>query len=162
MAEPARRLHVVDTETGEVVDPAGAVQLLEDEVAGLQHTIRSQAATITKLKRDKDAEARGHELWPMAVKLFRYWQRKTGSRAKFDADRFFLIRPMLEKDGPELCQRAIDGRVHDHFSAPRKNGTVKHFWEWDRIFASRKEFEDSACRAPLPYEPEPLEPEVTK
>lgn len=175
MAEPGRHLKPVDDDadpliivngrTGEQLGPlADEVQGLHDEIRGLHRDVKAEHRRYENLKRDKNREAREHQLWPLAVKLWRYYCRLTGSRAKFSGERFFLVLPFLEDEGAELCQRAIDGRVAEHFSTTRRNGTTKHYWEWERIFGSmgqgktaRDNFEESANRAPLPYEPAPLE-----
>jgi hypothetical protein len=149
------------------------LQHSKDTVEGHERTMRSQSATITELTRDRDAEARGSELWPVAERLFAIWLAATGNRnprSKLTTDRFELVRPFLRgAEGDEIsydpaagpprnrleeCAAAIVGRVFDHYSVTRPNGSTKHFWEWNRIFgdgrrrSSADNFEDSRDRRP--------------
>ena len=135
-----------------------------DKIKGLQGTITSQASRITKLKRNKEKEACASNTWPIAERLYRIWWVGTGKRArkKLSYDRFEKIEPFLRDarpdelgydEGPprnatEECAAAIVGRITDHFKQKRPNGSVKHYWEWDRIFKSSDEMEDSRDRRP--------------
>lgn len=139
---------------------ADALDRREAEVSGLERDIRGWAYRYRELERDKEAEAKEHELFDVACDLFDLWRAAAGEaegrakpkKSKFSAERFFLILPMLAKDGVDLCRRAIIGRTFDHFTAPRKNGSIEHFHEFERIFKDRKEFESSANRAPADWE----------
>jgi hypothetical protein len=127
----------------------------EDKVEGLKGTVASQAGLIAELRRDRDAEARGHDLWPVAERLFAIWKAATGNtstRSTLTTDRFEILLPHLKGaegaelshdrlDGPprnrlEECAAAIVGRVFEHFSDQRSNGTTRHYWEWERIFGN--------------------------
>lgn len=136
-----------------------------DEIAGLERTVRSQGALIVKMGRDREAQAKNHEAWPVAERLHAIWKAATKNRSKsskLTADRFELVLPFLKghetdpittEPGPprnpvEECAAAIIGRAFDHFTTTRSNGTTKHFWEWTRIFASETEMHDSRDRRP--------------
>lgn len=159
-AAPARHLHVVDAESGEVLEACPNCARLEDEVSGLERVIRSQAATITALERDREAEARAHAAWPTAVEQFRLYCQLTPKQngkprgLRFDAARFECWLPHFKKWGAEMCLRAIVGRVFDHHVGERKNGTAIHYYEWERIFGNlgkgtpAENFEESVRRAP--------------
>ena len=66
----------------------------------------------------------------------------------FDHKRFALVEPHLKKKGPEVCLRAVAGIAFDHFSTPRKNGSVRHFDEWERVFKDAGQVEERANSAP--------------
>lgn len=161
-ARPA--LHLVNTETGEVIESCPGCAVKEDEIAGLQRDVRGWAARYKELERDKETEARAHELWQPAMRLFKLYchltPRKNGSPRKltWDAERFEMVRPFLKKHGVELCERAIVGRVFDHFTGTRANGSKIHYHEWERIFGSKGDgataasnFEESCNRAPADW-----------
>lgn len=166
--EAARHLHLIDPESGEVFPQKECPGCAEREilVQKLERRIRGLDLQIDNLKRDHDAEVRASGLWPVGVRLFGIWRGATGQkRCKFSAVRFDLVEPFLDgfdrrrhqsistEVGPpthplEQCAAAIIGRVTDHFVTRRSNGTPKHFWEWERIFASRGEWEESMARRP--------------
>ena len=173
----------VDEGTGEVIVECSACSEREEEitalrlatseheveVAGLQHTIRSLSYKLEELKRDKEAEAREHELWDPTMDLFTLWLRaaeccerqhderktKAHKRSKLTATRFFCALPFLSKEGVEMCQQAIIGRVYQHFYDRRANGTRIRYFEFQRIFESEKRFagafEESANRRPTDW-----------
>lgn len=149
-AATSRHAHLrVVTEDGELLDGCPACAEHEDTIAGLERTIRSQAGTIARLSRNRRAEAEAHADWPVVEQLFVVWQKLAGKpRCAFDWKRFELAQPFLSKDGYEVCLQAIVGRTFDCYVTKRKNGTSKAFNEWERIFADRGEFEDSANRRP--------------
>lgn len=158
---------VIHPGTGEQIQLGGMVQRLEDEVAGLQRDIRGWAARHAELKRDKDAEAEGSEVWPVALRVFNYWRIQCKHpRSEFTTDRFEMIRPHLEKliapgkgkakDLPAriahaeaVCKLAVDGIAFDPYVSQRKNGTKKRNDGWHLIFGSRDQFENRCNAAPL-------------
>lgn len=163
-AQPNLRL--VDADTGDSIpfldaDVAGLqaeIQMLRDQLKGADRDVNGWRHRYQELKRDRDKEAREDVLWPQAVRVFRLYCKLTSTREDgkprqltWNADRFELIRPFLKKHGIGLCERAIVGRVFDHFTAKRANGSTKHFHEWERIFKNAAEFEESANRAPLDF-----------
>ena len=153
--EAARHLHILNPETGEITEqtcPYCAVK--DDEIEGLQRDIRGWAARHAALKRDKEAEARAHKYWPVAVELFQHWQEVCNHPGcDWDADRFFLVEPFIRKNGRDLCQRAIDGAAYDPFITTRKNGTKKRHDGWELIFRERGKFEEFANKAPAGWTP---------
>jgi|GEM_PF-4858549 len=145
----APHLRVVDAETGEIPDDCPSCKILREQLAGAERDLRAWRSRYAKAVRDKEAEARSHDLWKDAEKLFSYWRRRTGrTRPQFTADRFWLVLPFLLKDGADQCRRAIYGRAYDHYEARRKNGSIIRYYEWERIFGSRGEFEESVNRCP--------------
>ncbi len=144
MSEPLR---LVDPATGLLHEKPKTAQELEDTVVGLQHTIRSQAATIGRLKADLQPEE-GHDLFPVAKRLHDYWRdRCKHPRSKFNVDRFKELLPRLKEHDEAMCRRAIDGAAFDAYETTRKNGTVKRHDGWELIFRVDK-FEEFANRAP--------------
>lgn len=55
------------------------------------------------------------------------------------------------EDRVMLCARAIAGAGFDAFSVQRRNGSVKRFDEWERIYG--KGFEEFCNRAPRDWSP---------
>lgn len=141
-----------------------------DVIAAHESTIRGKDIAIANLRRDKEREARGSSNWPAALRLFKIWRKLTGSTARWNHRRFELVEPFLKDYDPEKhdiglsialggpqnpleeCAAAICGRVFDHFTKPRTNGTTKHFWEWERIFEglpnTTGQFDESLGRRP--------------
>lgn len=159
-AHAAPHLHLVNTETGEVHEKCPGCQVKDDEIEGLQGTIRSQAAKITALKRDREREAREHQLWPVAVEVVRVWRVMCRhGRASFGAAEFELIRPILQekrygKDLEErklMCLRAIAGAAFDPFISQRRNGSRKRHDDLDLIFRSRSKFQEFCNKAPADW-----------
>ncbi len=150
VGEAARHLHVIDAETGEVVtDGCPGCAQLQDIVAGLERDIRGWTTRYANLKRDKDAEARDHEMWPTAFELFKHWRKVCNHpRCKFTQERFWLLLPFLSEHGPDACRRAIDGAAFDPFTTRRKNGTAKRHDGFELIFRDSGKFEEFVNRAP--------------
>jgi hypothetical protein len=137
-----------------------SLQAANDKLKGAERDINTWRVRYEELRRDKEAEAREHELWDPACDLFSLWKRgterieKKKRRIKFSADRFFMVLPFLKKYGEEDCQQAIIGRLYQHFTNERTNGSTKHYFEWERIFGAlgqgtaSENFEESRDRAP--------------
>jgi hypothetical protein len=149
--KPALR---IVSDTGEILDQHPDVQRLEDEIKGLQRSLASESRRYEELKRDRMAEARKHGAWVQAKACFDAWRiacdhPRAGWPGK-GADRFWDIEPFLcePKYGLDACLRAVAGMAFDHFSVKRKNGTIKHYDEWGRIFKTTDDFEERANRAP--------------
>lgn len=163
MTAQARRLHVVDSETHEILEEHPEVTRLQDEVKGLTRALRKECREHEELKRDKEAEAREHQLWPKAMSIFGAWKTATGhTRSEWDGTRFWMIEPYLRnsKYGVDVCLRAVAGIAYDHFSVKRKNGTIRHFDEWHRIFLSADALEERASAAPKGWREDPVYAEV--
>jgi hypothetical protein len=144
--------HRLDEVTGEIVPICERCDLLEDQIAGLQRDIRGWAIRYRNLERDKEKEARAHDLWPVVKDLFDYWREECHHpKARFNAARFKEALPFVEQDGPDLCRQAIRGAAFDPFVTTRRNGKQKRHDDWDLIFRpGRKQFEEFAERAPVP------------
>jgi hypothetical protein len=157
--KPARTALRIVSDTGEILDQHPDVQRLEDEIRGLQRSLASESRRYEELKRDKDAEARAHQLWPKAMAVFHVWQQVTNHpRAVWTADRFWLIEPFLRKKeyGLEVCLRGVAGIAWDHYSVPRKNGSIRHFNEWERLFKDAGQLEERANSAPRRWREAPM------
>lgn len=151
----------VDPETGEVLDPVHCDECRRknDEIAGLERDVRGWAVRYAELKRDRDADAREHDMWPVGQQVFRQWRRDCRHpRSVWTADRFWLLEPFLTnprygkttEDRTRLCLLAVAGAAFDAFTVQRKNGSSKRFDEWERIFESAGSFEEFCNRAPRP------------
>ena len=155
MPEPHRDLRLVNPDTGEIAPDApqtlgealARIDELTDEISGLETEKRSWRTRYQNLKRDKDAEAREHELWPKAVALFIEWQVATGHmRSKWSSDRFFLCMPYLRDDGFALCRAVVWG-VAAHPNTKRVTaGYVEVYDDFELAFRNRATFERYARR----------------
>ena len=126
---------------------------LADENAGLQETIRRQAAALGKARReDPDKKLREHAEWDRARRLFRVWQRATGHvRSKWTTQRFKQCLPYLSEYEDETILRAIEGIAYDPFSTTRANGTKQRHDRWDLLFKTSDSLEEFANRAPVEW-----------
>jgi hypothetical protein len=176
-AQPARHLRVVDADKpqpvawfyrddkGELHEGDTEVQKLRDKLATAESDRAKWSSKFHELKRDKEAEALDNPLWPVAVRVFQAWtkataevRREAGEKraatlredADFNAERFFLVERFLKskKYGPEYCLRAVAGIAYDHFPTRRRNGSVKRYDEWERVFKNAKEIEERFAAAP--------------
>jgi hypothetical protein len=149
---PARHLRVIDGDTGEALEEHPELADLRVVIKGLERDVRTWIRRYDELRRDKEQEAREDALWPQAVRVFQAWQQATGhTRSTFNAERFFLIQPFLKNTkqyGAEICLRAVAGIAYDCFSVKRKNGSVRKFDEWERVFKDARELEERANAAP--------------
>jgi hypothetical protein len=162
MSAPNLKL-VINAETGEVVEPdCPECRRHLDEISGLERDLRGWAVRYAQLKRDKDTDAREHPMWPVGERIFREWRSVCRHpRSPWTPDRFWVIEPFLTnaKYGQEveqrvaLCRRAVAGAAFDAFEVKRKNGTVKRFDEWARVFKDSSNFEDFCNRAPKGWTP---------
>lgn len=176
---PQRNLRVVqfiNEGTGEVVgqhaeDPLTAeleackAQLTDANrtIVGLETDLNAWRIRYRKLAEDKAAEARGHYLFPIVMLLFKGWQTHCNHpRARFSADRFWVIEPYLttKRYGDTLqarvalCCRAIAGAGYNPGRRQRKNGTWQRFDDWaDSIFYSAGRFEEYCNKAPRGWQP---------
>jgi hypothetical protein len=158
MAERAHLHVVVNPDTGEIVEPdCEGCRTKNDEIAGLERDVRGWAVRYAELKRDRDAEAREHPMWPVGERVFREWRQLCRHpRSPWTQDRFWQIEPFLTnpKYGKEeearvaLCRRAVAGAAYDAYKTTRRNGSVKHHNDWDLIFRSADKFEEFCNRAP--------------
>jgi hypothetical protein len=160
--KPALR---IVSDTGEILDQHPDVQRLEDEIRGLTRALKREIRLHEELKRDKDAEARAHQLWPKAMAIFAAWKIATGhSRSDWTPDRFWQIEPWLRnrKYGVEVCVRAVSGIAFDPFVSRRRNGTVERHDSWELCFRDTCHVEKYASKCPkgwreLPYFADVLE-----
>jgi hypothetical protein len=132
------------------------------EIRGLTRDLRGWMVRYRQLEEDKNAEAREHPLFPLGKHLFDGWRRCCNHpKAKWTEDRFWLLEPFiaLPRYGDTLearvilCCRAIKGAQHDAWSTTRKNGTVRRFDEWDRVYGSAGQFEEFVNKAPRGWAP---------
>lgn len=81
-----------------------------------------------------------------------YWRKKCNHpRTKLDKKAFELSKPIVREYGIEMCKRAVDGCAFDHFEKVMKNGKIKHYDEFTRIFSHVEKFTDYCNRSPEPY-----------
>lgn len=146
------RVVQLDENTGEILDAIPECP----HCAGKQHELdelvrkmKGLARELGEMRRDKDAEAREHQAWPTAVKLWEYWKEQTGhKRSKWKEDRFWLLLPRLQTFGSENCAAAIAGIAYQHYTEQRKNGSTEHYDSWDCCFGSTEKTEKYIKRRP--------------
>lgn len=160
MAEAARHLHAVhvDPATGERIDNYSCpdCKALEVDNRMLERELRGKRAHINRLEADRDAEARQHELWPRAVRLFDIWREASGHlRAEWNSERFWLCLPALKKFDDYWIERAIAGIAYDPFTKPARNGRTIRYDKWETLFGKTANVGVYAERAPKGYEPPP-------
>lgn len=164
-------LRLVDATTGEVLQDIVGVELAElkgelarsaDVIAGLQRDVRGWAVRFRELQRDRAAEAREHDLWPIGERVFREWKRACRHpRSPWTPDRFWQAQPFLSdpgygervEDRETLLLRAVAGAAFDPHTARRRNGSIKRYDDWDLIFRNAGKVEEFACRAPRGWAP---------
>lgn len=173
-AQPARHLHVVD---GQFFDDNGEVVTREmadllDELAKVKTDLKMAKRDVTaknrkiaELEADKAWERENYDRRPDVERIHSYWQRKTGRRGALTPLRFDAVRGILEQMAVvrdeatgklvkqpayalEDFKTAIDGCAFDHYSKPRKNGSVQHFDDLEFICRDGKNFEECMRRAP--------------
>ena len=144
---PAAALKIVEAVDSAPVDPQ--YQAMLDTIDGLQRDIRGWARRYADLQRDKNAEARSHEAWPVALRLWGYWVEQTGhARAKWSQDRFWILLPHLQQWGAGNCAAAIAGIAFDANSKRLKNGKLEVFDTWELCFRSTGTVERYMRRRP--------------
>ncbi len=156
-----RPLSLVDPDTGEITDEcpgcrrlAGELEVAEGDRDRYDRDARTWATRYRNLARDKEAEARGHDLWNDLERLFAYWAKVCRhEKSQFDADRFHEALPHYKRHGEAMCRRAIDGAAYDAFTTKRKNGSDKRHDGWRLIFRDSEKFEEFCCKAPTQTAP---------
>ncbi len=141
MSEPARHLHIVDSD-GELHDLESCPLCAErDRELARMRTI------ISTLRSDKAAEARDHQLWSIALALWREWKIATGRvRCRWSADRFWLCHPYLDADGFVICRWAVWGVAYEPNTRTLPSGLTETYNDWELCFRSRGTFERYARR----------------
>ena len=143
-------LHVVDTTTGEIKDDCESCRLLRAQLDGAEKDLRAWRSRYAELKRQVDENLEEDPLWNDALLVFKHWKAACNHpRSIFTADRFGLIRPLIDKYGIAACLRAVDGAAYDPMTKQRRNGSVKRFDDWELIFRNAGKLEDFANRAPI-------------
>lgn len=167
---PIRRhphLVIVDSRDGTQVERCPGCEerdaIIENGTAesdGLLEQVRSMATKLANLRRDKEKEMRGSELWPKALELVAYWALETGrkkGRTRLTPKRFEMIEPFLKKadpdtglDGLAMAKLAVAGAAYDPYKAdkPNKNGSLEVYDSLETIFKNRAAFERHVARAP--------------
>lgn len=146
-----RLLRVVDTETGELLDPSACPGCDEAERTLVQYEkdLRILKAKITKLERDTEAECRNDPLWPEAECLHTWWMLATGHfKAQFDPEDFLVAQRHLKRVGLVGCLEAVCGAAFNPGTDELKNGRVKRFDDFELIFRSKAKMESFAERVP--------------
>jgi len=150
------RYILVDAATGQEIERTDVTcGQLEDQITGLQRDVRAWSMRYGELKRDKDIAAKHHPLYGDGELAFRHWKAACNhKRSPFTSDRFWLVLPFLEnkKYGLKLVLRAIEGAEHDAFEVTRRNGSIRRFDEWERIFKNAGSFEEFCNKAPIKRE----------
>lgn len=142
-----------NTETGEQIGTLAELEAAhEAEYSALQVKYRGALAEITKLKSNKEAEARRHESWAMAESLHDWYAIATGHPGrKFGAEEFYQALPRLG-GGPYPFLQAIAGMAFDpkRSSKPQRNGKFTLYDSWEHVTRNVGNFDSYRGRAPFP------------
>jgi hypothetical protein len=145
-------LHLVDPATGEVHNECPACAETQATLKELTRKYHGALAQIGRMRADKEAEARQHELWPLAVNLFRLWQQEGDHpRARFTPERFWLLEPYLRREGYEDCVCAVRGCLASDFHTKRGRYATRDGTRHDAlelIFRDQAHFERFRDMAP--------------
>lgn len=137
------------TDDGEIID-AESVQLLRDQIAGLEAENRSWHYKYAQLARDREAEALEDPLWPKAMEIFDRWRAVCNHRgAQWTHDRFEMVKPYLKSHPPIAIHfAAVEGIHLDHAVKTRANGSTKHHDDWHILYRDTDRFEEAINSAP--------------
>jgi hypothetical protein len=145
-------LIVVNEATGERMGPLeDFTQTSEDALATLTHKYHAALAEITKLKRDKEAEARRHECWAEIEALHDWYAIATGHPGrKFGAEEFMQALPRIKAVGPIEFLHAVAGVAFDpkKSSRPQRNGRYTYYDSWEHLTRNAANLQSYIDRAP--------------
>ncbi len=152
--EAARHLYPVpDPQTGEIQCthsydcPQCAEKLDAYDVLEKKH--RGALAEISRLKNDREVQAREHRLWTEAQAVFDWWRLACWHpKSQFKADTFYEVKPRLEEVGAVGVLKAVCGLAFDPTETRMKNGKMKKFDSWELMCRSQWKCEDFAERVP--------------
>ena len=145
---PRPALQLVNPETGEITacphcaDKDIVIEALKDKYQGL-------LLENARLKKDYEAEARSHQLWPIAHRIFTWWQEATGhKRTKWPGqkgERFWLLhRYLKEPNGHNEVRWAMAGFLASDFHHKRGEYADREgprYDEFERPFKDQATFE---------------------
>jgi len=155
-------LRLVDPETGEITEngcpDCKTKQFQLDELTRKYHGALGQ---IGRLRADREAEARQHELFPRAIRLFDIWREQTRHlNCDWTSERFWACVPALKAFDDYWIERAIAGLAYQPFTKTMRNGKTERYDRWETLFSKVANIEVYANRAPLDFEPaRRMEPE---
>ncbi len=150
MAEPQNTpLRLVDPGTGIFGDFDECPTCAE-----WQRKYNGLLSQLALLRADKEKEARQHDLWPQALRLFEWWKFATGhKKSRWTADRFWTVERFLREEGYADCVKALQGLFRSEWHMKRgkyqdREGSV--FDEFERVFGTQAEFEKWRDSIPPP------------
>lgn len=149
--EAARHLHLVDADTGEVVEGGcPACHVKDDEVAGLKDTVTKLGRQIREMKRDEEKERQLHPRRALVEEIHEFWQDATGRKGKLGAKRFDTVAKALaleltdgETDPWKLRMAIIGASV----AANRSDATGERFDDLELICRDETKVDSFARRA---------------
>lgn len=160
MSAPERHLRPVEDKPtirlvnadGEQIGTLAEVEAShEAEITAFQQKYRGALSEITKLKTDKEAEARRHEWWAQGETLHDWYAIASGHPGrKFGAEEFYQALPRLGDPYPFL--QAIAGIAFDpkRASKPQRNGKFTLYDSWEHLTRNVTNFDSYRDRAPHP------------
>ena len=171
----ASHLRVVqlDESTGEIYgEGCPSCETKEGEVVELTKKLRGMARELSEMRRDKQLEAEGDRLWPLATRVFLYHGRLCGHEGnEWGWEQFELVAPKLkgsrlagkrpekEAKGLERCLRAVAGAHYDPWRKLRRNGSYFVYNRWNDIFGrvpgKASAFEEFIAKCPTDWKPPP-------
>ena len=127
------------------------VQELKDALETLERKYSAACAEITKLRRNKEAEARKHQFWAEATALHDWYAIATGHPGcKFGAEKFDQVLPRLREVGPVAVLHAIAGIAFDPKRSPKpqRNGRYTLYDSWEHVMRNPDNLKSYRDRAP--------------
>lgn len=153
----ARQLALVDTATGERVEPGACPQCEESQAVVEELTKKYKGLLLENrtLKRNKVAELLDAPERPQADLLHAVWKVACKRRRDLDLRDYERMNAMVRKHGLGKCLQAVAGAAFDPgLSPPRRNGTRKRYDDLELIFRETAKVEDFAERVPEGWTPD--------
>lgn len=135
-------LRLINGRTGEVEDTC-------ESCLQYERTIRTLNGRLTRMERDREAEAEQHKRWPEAEALHTWWALATGHEGcRFAAEEFYQAMPRLKERSSIEFLQGIAGLAFDPNSKQRRNGTTERYDSWEVLTKSGPRFQRYYERAP--------------
>lgn len=154
----APHLHLVDPETGEIVDLTRCPHCEQAEALTEEITRKYKGALlqIRKLTADREGELLASPERPQVDALHALWKAACNRRRDLHmADRERMNRAVRSL-GFRRCCEAIAGAAYDpNFSPPRRNGKRERFDDAELIFRETAKVHQFAERVPNGWQPNP-------
>jgi len=178
-AKPARHLHLVDAETGEIVpsrelaELQAKVEKLDGDLKAAERDLRVKRRRITELERDQARERLEHPRYQDAVRVAKYWWKRCRNGHhrvhylapnRIDAVLALMdIEELVVVPGRKRRQRqphyelahfvmAVDGAWFDPFKTTHRNGKEELHNDLAQICKDATRFDRFIAKSPTSLE----------